>query len=338
VKGDSPICSKQDCTFALTGTCLEAINNPTTECPHLKLGQTVSPQAAKSNATDVIDESAESSRQFHSGLELGVQDVARLMRARYTKLVGVLGQVEAGKTCLFTSMYLQLTGRRLCPNYRFIASDTLLGFEQRARHLRDWTKGGVQEQIVDHTQLGHSRSPAFLHLAFQDSIGLRHDLLLPDLPGEWTSRLLSEASTASRFAFLSRSDVVLLVFEASRFANPRSRNNAVTDAAHMLGRLAVDVRLPTTVPIVLAVTKCDETDGKVPAEMDRVAAIASDHGYAVQTVPLAVFPSSASTIPIGFGIDTLLTHLTSQPDGSIVPGGSQVDGADRSYLKARGHR
>jgi hypothetical protein len=336
VRKEDFLCSKTDCTFSLTGTCFESVDDPTRHCPNLSARESAAPPSENSHPSDETDASNGPARQFASGLELGLQDVARFMRSRYAKLVGVLGQVEAGKTCLLTSLYLQLTGRYLCPQYRFVTSETLLGFEQRARHLRDWSNAGVPDQIVDHTQLGHSRSPAFLHLALHDAQGLRHDFLLPDLPGEWTTRLLSEAATAGRFAFLNRSDLVLIVLEAPKFANARTRNNAATDAAHLLARLANDIRLPKSIPIVLAVTKCDETGGKVPAELSRVADAASGHGYAVATVALAAFPVADAQIPTGFGIDNLLAQLTSPPLARQATEIRTPDAAVRSFLNARG--
>lgn len=336
MKKETFVCSKPDCTFAITGTCFDSIDDPSRNCPHLQAKVNTAPTVAPDDPSDRDDAISISARQFSSGLELGLQDVARIMRSRYATVVGVLGQVEAGKTCLFTSIYLQITGRQLYPQYRFVTSETLLGFEQRARHLRNWSNRGVPEQIVDRTQLGDSRSPAFLHLAISDRHGVRHDFLLPDLPGEWTTRLLSDASTADRFAFLSRSDVVLIVLEAPKFAAARTRNNALTDATHLLTRLANDIQLPRSIPILLAVTKCDETDGSVPAEVSRVAEFVSKHGYSVAIVGLAVFPADPTHVPTGFGIDTLLSHLTSRPamhEDTAMP---SISDGGRSYLKARG--
>lgn len=330
------VCSKPDCTFAITGTCFDSIDDPSRNCPHLQPKANVAPTVAPDDPSDDAEAIGGAARQFDSGLELGLQDVARIMRSRYATLVGVLGQVEAGKTCLFTSIYLQITGRFLYPQYRFVTSETLLGFEQRARHLRDWSNGGVPDQIVDRTQLGDSRSPAFLHLAISDRHGVRHDFLLPDLPGEWTTRLLSDASTAERFAFLSRSDVLLIVLEAPKFAAARARKNALTDATHLITRLANDIQLPRSIPIILAVTKCDETGGRVPAEVSRVADLVSQKGYSVATVGLAAFPADPAHVPAGFGIDTLLSHLTSPPptpEDSAIP---SINDGGRSYLKARG--
>jgi hypothetical protein len=105
----------------------------------------------------------------------------------------------------------------------------------------------------------------------------------------------------------------------------------------MLQRLAGDVRLSKTIPIVLAITKCDETGGQAPAEISRIVDVVAGHGYAVETLALAAFPRSDPQIPAGFGIDKLFSHLTS-PSVSATPDVlAPVDGADRSYLKVRGH-
>jgi hypothetical protein len=277
-----------------------------------------------------------SSRQFASGLEVGLQDIARVMRSRYTRVVGVLGQADAGKTCLFTSIYLQLTSRQLLPKYRFAGSDTLQGFEQRARHLRDWSQGEIPERIVDRTHFGNPRAPAFLHIAVQDSLGIRQEFLFPDLPGEWTTRLLSDASTASRFAFLQRSDVVLIVLEAPQFAERRSRNVAITDATHLAARLAEEIKLPQSIPVVLAVTKCDQTNGKTPAEVERVVNELSTRGYHVKAVPLAAFPRDGT--PPGYGIAELMDQMSASVLQTEISAATLEQSTTRSYLSTRGRR
>jgi hypothetical protein len=331
-------CSKPDCTFAITGTCVESIDDPTRRCPNLRASESLLQPEIISGSEEGTKTVNKPARQFPSGLEVGLQDAARLMQSRYTRVVGVLGQSDAGKTCLFTSLYLQLTNRHLLPKYRFAGSHTLQGFEQRARHLRDWSKGYVPDQIVDRTHLGTARSPAFLHIAIQDDCGVRHDFLLPDLPGEWTTRLLSDATTASRFAFLRRSDVVLIVLEAPQFAGQRTRNNAIADATHLIARLADEINVPTSIPVILAVTKCDQTNSQVPAAVEQVAANLSTRGYKVATVPLAVFPQNGATVQPGYGIDVLIDQMSSACQQTDCQAPQEVLNTRRSYLNARGHQ
>ncbi len=332
------ICAKQECTFAITGTCLESIDQPTQKCPNLKAAESSSRQRIIGSGSSEREPLEKAARQFPSGLEIGLEDASHLMRSRYTRIVGVLGQSEAGKTCLLTSLYLQLTNRQLLPKYRFAGSNTLQGFEQRARHLRDWSQGDVRDQIVDRTFLGHSRYPAFLHIAIQEDGGSRHDMLLPDLPGEWTTRLLSDSTASKRFAFLRRSDVVLIVLEAPQFAEKRTRRNSITDASHLIARLSDDVQVPSTIPLILAVTKCDQTDGKAPAAIQQVADDVSTRGYNVTTVPLAAFPSDDSGVQQGYGIDVLVAQMSSSNPFTDCGVPQKAPTTSRSYLNARGHK
>lgn len=331
------ICSKADCTFSVTGTCLESIENPMQKCPNLRQAEPdVGPEAGTPDTAE-RERDDQPARLFPSGLEIGLHDASSLMRSRYTRLVGVLGQSNAGKTCLFTSLYLRLSNRCLLPRFRFAGSLTLQGFEHRARHLRDWTRGDIPDQIADRTSLGDSRSPAFLHIAIQEEGIARHDLLVPDLPGEWTTQLLSDATTAYRFAFLQRSDIICVALEAPLFAARQTRHNALTDARQLITRLADDVRVPTEIPVALVVTKCDETGGQAPAEINQIATEVSKRGYKVTVLPAAAFPGKAATVQPGFGIDRLVEHMTlSRP---LVTRHPSQDGAvtDRSYLSARGH-
>lgn len=331
-------CTKLDCTFGLTGICLEANAEPTKSCPNVKAEgpPSSSPPAAAATPAPTSNQGPEPARRFHHCQELGLGDISGLMRGRYVRLVGVLGQTEAGKTSLLVSLYFQLTGRNLLPAFRFVSSDTLLGFEQRARLLRDWQLDGLPEQIVDHTSLRHSRSPAFLHLAMRDANGTRHDLVLPDLPGEWTSKLLSDESTADRFGFLLRSDAVLVVVEATRFSDPRKRNNAIADAKHIIVRLAGKIGLPKSIPLVLAVTKCDETEGQLPDGLGDVVKEAEALGYSIQVIPLAVFPAPMSPVRTGFGIDILLSHLVAPCDTAANWRPADMGADGRSYFRAGG--
>jgi hypothetical protein len=128
----------------------------------------------------------------------------------------------------------------------------------------------------------------------------------------------------------------MIVLEAPKFANLRTRNNAIADATHLLARLADDIHLPKSIPILLAVTKCDETEGQIPSDLIRVTDVASRHGYSVTTVALAAFPTHSVKLPTGFGIELLLSRLTSDCLGIEKSVTTRFDGEDRSYLKARG--
>ena len=178
------ICEKTDCTVGTTGTCVLSRPSPA-ECPHFRVTDASAEIAAAGNpsaATEVPASraKAQGARKFHLGHELGTQDATEIMRARYTHLISILGSTDAGKTCFLSSLFLMASGGLLPSSHQFAGSLTMQAFEDRARGLRDWPKGGLPDQLVDHTVLSDKRQPSFLHLAIRESKmdRRRFDLLL----------------------------------------------------------------------------------------------------------------------------------------------------------------
>ena len=122
------------------------------------------------------------------------------MRRRYTHLIGVLGSNKVGKTCLLASLYLLASHGNLLPEFYFAGSLTLQGFEDRVRDLRGWEQGGLPDKLVERTHLQDPRRPALMHLCLKEKKpnGRWLDLLLTDLPGEWTNDLIEHESNAAR--------------------------------------------------------------------------------------------------------------------------------------------
>ena len=90
-----------------------------------------------------------------------------------------------------------------------------MAFTEISQGTRRWNEGQLPEQLTTHTELAEDRTAGFLHLR------LKHlnqsevvDLFFPDLPGEWTTKLIEE-NRVDRFEFLKRSDVVWLVIDGN---------------------------------------------------------------------------------------------------------------------------
>ncbi|MFO0842333.1 MAG: hypothetical protein U0797_08015 [Gemmataceae bacterium] len=322
-------CDKADCTVGLTGRCLESVPDPAS-CPNAQ------PRPA-SPAPSAPEASVRVARRFHPGHELGLGDALAITRARYTHLVAVLGASNAGKTCFLTSLYLHACHGLLAPDYRFAGSLTLQGFELRARGLRSWRAGALPEQLVEHTALADPRYPAFMHLALDrpnDPRG-RAELLLSDLPGEWTSQLVNRADRAARFDFLARADCVAFVVEGPSLANNATRHQELANARQLFGRLKNDVRLPPDTPLLLLVSKMDELDGALPATVGRVEEAAQQLGFSPQTVPTASFSRRPDRVPNGSGVvEALRAMLAPAPRGAVPASiaAAQPAGA-RSFLR-----
>jgi hypothetical protein len=296
-------CPKTDCTVAVTGKCLLS-HTPVETCPHVL----VSP-------TDLADQGPEESKsvfpttRVYHGNELGMQQASELMAARYGHLIGVLGAYGTGKTCLLCSLYLLASCGDLRPTRLFAGSMTLPGFESRLRLLRKWIGPGLPDKIVDHTLLANPRQPGLLHLSLLETSPRSElrDLFFTDIPGEWTTDLIKRADVADRFRFLSRADGLVITFQSSLLrGNP---NSQLQSARILLQRLHDTVRVAPTIPVVLAITRCDLAGPSVPSVVYRIVEFAREVGFSnVSHMPVAAF-SDRPDVPSGMGVADLLDAL-----------------------------
>ena len=295
-------CKLPDCTVSATGTCL--LNRDPAACENFA-PDTMSPTELAVTTRTTADETPKpraSARTFHSGQELGTQDAAELMRSRYVHLVAILGCTDAGKTCLMSSLYLLAACRELLPRFRFAGSLTLQGFEDRARRLRKWEAGVLPTKLADHTVLSDFRSPSLLHIALRESSGdqARIDLLLTDLPGEWTKSFINNAESEKRFRFLHRADGIIIVIDGpSLFAD---KHGEIFNGKLLLSRLAESVKLDRTLPLILLISKCDRLqDGQAP-EVGALVAHGISLGFAPEVIMAAAFSSVPEKLPNGTGV------------------------------------
>jgi hypothetical protein len=306
-------CNKAGCTVADTGTCLLSNPAPRT-CPHFRQvdqEEDLTRRAPVSaEGVDAFSLPGLPARRFPAGLELGLEDAAEIMRARYASLIGILGSWDAGKTCYLLSLYLMASRASLPPKYIFAGSRTLQGFEDRARRLREWSGGPLPEQLADHTSLADPRRPALLHLALRETTGAKRlmDLLLTDLPGEWSKNLVDRADTAERFMFLRRADGIMLVIDGPRL-DSTAQHSELQRSKHLLERLVHAVGVDITTPLILLVSKCDRINMKRPRPVDEIEEHARSLGFKPQVVMCAAFSLIPATVPNGVGVMEALEKI-----------------------------
>ncbi len=308
-------CSNQNCTVQTTGKCLLSIPNPS-NCANFRYVsvQPSEPEnmTAEEGLPNEVARGVEESpsalapftgRTFGWGNELGTSDASQLMQARYAHLIGVLGSADAGKTCFLSSLYLMASNRLLPKPYRFAGCLSFQAFEDRARGLREWEDGTLANQIVDHTFLADARQPSLLHLAIRESSGdrTRYDLLLTDLPGEWTDNLIDSASNASSFAFLQRADGIVLVIDGTRLLS-NERHLELQNMRNFCERLAEDVRIDLSTPIVVLVSKADEIHLELPPLALELEEFIKELGFPVTTTLCAAISRTPDKVPSGTGV------------------------------------
>lgn len=340
----STACENSDCTVGTTGTCLLSHASPA-ECPHfhdMAVDAEISELPVTPTPTVQVEESRgfRVARTFHAGIELGLSDAAALMGARYGHIFGVLGTTGVGKTTFLTSLYLMASRGTLSDEYLFAGSSTLQGFEDRARGLREWGDGVLHEHLADHTILSDPRQPGLLHLALQESDHARQrfDLLLTDLPGEWTEHLIHDSAYASRLDFLRRADGIILVVDGPALLSP-ARHAELQNMRHLGDRLVTDVGVPEDTPVVVVVSKGDEIDMSEPAAANELVEYFRELGLNTTLVLSAAVSRTPDTVPNGTGVfEAVRVLISSVPSSTDVARSATVNAAGRRRFQTFKHR
>jgi hypothetical protein len=303
-------CKNPDCTVAITGKCVLSCE-PIESCKNVTItAAAVSSEPARGGA-----ESATTVTTVYHGQELGWMQAAPLLAARYGLLIGLLGESATGKTCLLSSLYLLASCGELQPAFQFAGSATLPGFERRIRLLREWSGATLPETISEHTILTDERQPGLLHLALRSNeVASARDLLLTDLPGEWTTDLVRRADKASRLAFFRRADVVVIALSGPDLATDETRNRQIQFSRMLVQRLRDAVGVDLETPIIFAVTRCDMIGTIAPAAIYRIVDAATDFGFKDVSYTLVAAFSDRSDIPSGLGVPELLSKVFRKRD------------------------
>jgi hypothetical protein len=172
-----------------------------------------------------------------------------------------LGAPDAGKTAIVVSLYLLLSRNQL-KGYRFSDSSTLLALDEISRGARRWNEGAPPEQMTNHTELPDERIAGFLHLRLKDTETREaHDLLIPDLPGEWSTTLI-DSNRTDRLDFIKGADVLWITIDGSALLKPESRQVAIHRSGMLMQRIK-DLLGQEVPPLLLVISHLD--DGMPPA-------------------------------------------------------------------------
>jgi len=334
-------CRNPDCTVAETGICLEGYENYKTECPHYEASAELDaseapPQSPKGTETETVAVQKHG-RRFWAGSELGVEGAEKIMRARYTHLIGLIGPSDVGKTCFLIALYLKASSSDTpLVRYRFAGSNSLYGFEERARGARVWQKGQIPERLSERTVLQDPRRPGFMHLRLAriDDSRITHEVLLTDLPGEWFETVIDDAARADRLMFLRRADGILFFIDAERLLDPCAQHQEVQRARMLLGRLKETVKINVSMPFVLLISKTDSLEKEIDENLsipavDRIYTEAQRLGFNPSVVYTASFSRCPELIPSGYRIEEAFDTLLSAR--------SEILEARREQKKPSGH-
>lgn len=324
-------CRLSECTFNVTGQCV--LNRPVEECSNRR------EPGGQVGGTDVDDEadgddravgtktqgviasglggavltSPDETPRLPSSLTMGLEEATALMMRRHTTMVGILGLPDSGKTACLVSAYL-LLAKGGFEGYDYADSATLMAFEQISRGSRHWTKGDEPGQLTIHTEMADDRQAGFLHFRLRRrEDGRFFDMLMPDLPGEWSKALIDKTDT-ERFSFMGSASVIWLMVDGRAFAEPKTKQYATYRAEMLVERLSAILPIPR--PRIVLVPSWRDI-GEFPADAyESICETGRAHGMDIALAPIASF--SFGEVDPGSGIapliDMTLNHDRAAPD------------------------
>lgn len=333
-------CDFDGCTVGETGLC--ALERPPGTCEH-RLGASAVSDANEGTVVsgdsgaigEPVLERPASTVSFSSSHTLGPDLVSELMVSRYVNVVGILGEPDSGKTACLASLYLLIANAGLT-EWRFADSKSLMAFEDISRGARDWNAGQPPEQMTAHTEMLDERRPGFLHLRLKRERDARLvDLVLPDLPGEWTTKLVSRAQS-DRFEFMKSAEALWLVTDGRALADKERRQGVISRIGQLAERLKTlfDGNVPR---LMIVVTHRD--NGEIAATvLTRLEAELERRDVEATIVQVAPF-SDNNDVKAGFGLEDLLGATIGSPRAppEFWPSVAPRENA-RSFLAYRGDR
>lgn len=335
----SSACNYEGCTVGETGVC--ALERDPANCDRrAEAGfsrNAVAPGAGSQSESvgSPVLEPPPGRASFPSSQTLGLEAIAGLMASRYVTVVGILGEPNSGKTACLASMYL-LVANAMLNGWRFADSKSLMGFEDIARGARDWNAGSPPAQMTMRTEMTEDRRAGFLHLRLVRELdGKCVDLALPDIPGEWTTKLVTSAQS-DRLDFIRAADVIWVVLDGRTLAESERRQGLISRTGQLAGRLKTMCgdRLPRVIVVIT------HRDGGEVAEPISTRLLLELKRKDVEATIVQVAPFSDSDgVRAGFGIADLIdaTAGTAITAPAIWPDGPVRESA-RSFLRYRRDR
>lgn len=339
-------CRFDGCTVDETGIC--ALERDPSTCGNRAASETSGEPLAEAEVDDevasqsgdwlgapVLDQPARASA-LPSSRALGLENLNAMMASRYVNVVGILGDPESGKTACLASLYLLVSHAKL-EGWSFADSKSLTAFEEIARGARDWNDGKAPKQMTVHTELADDHGPGFLHLRLvRRSDGLRVDLALPDMPGEWTQALVNTAQS-DRLDFMKSAETIWIVLDGRTLADIERCQGLVARVGQLAGRLntMLDGRAPR---LIIVVTHHDlhvQTD-TVANSLQRALA---RRGAKAEIMGIAPFSDQPDDVPAGFGIARLIDLTVGRPaERPAFWLSTEPTGGNRAYLGYRRDR
>ncbi|MVZ97908.1 hypothetical protein EUU23_09335 [Sphingorhabdus sp. IMCC26285] len=311
-------CQTVGCTVGETGVCL--LNNDPEVCEFRVTHDTTTLESDDSLETELtvspVLETWEDKPVLWDNLPLEVGELSDYLGSRKCLLVGVVGTPAAGKTAALVSMYLRL-GHGSLEGFQFAKSTRLLAFEEISQGARVWSTP-PPDAMTARTTAGGRRVAGFLHLRLKklDNNTLL-DLLIPDMPGEWSDTLIDSNRTEG-LGFLASAQVIWVFVNGAELRDNATRMHTMSRTKQLLRRVAAMLEQGCP-PVKIVVTHSD-SGPLLQATSGRLNQIADELNLSAEIIEIASF-SANEQVQAGAGISDLILKSipTPQPAGIEWP-------------------
>jgi hypothetical protein len=316
-------CANPDCRVAETEKCVEGLE--LSDCPHYGRGTRPVDTAPVPVETVTVEALQPTETPLPSAGRLGVPAAEAVLRAGATRVVAVIGPLDAGKTSLIASLY-DLFQNGPGEAYSFAQSRTLHAFEQACHHARAASLRA--EPDMDRTQRG---GVTFYHLGLGGPDGDRLDLVLGDRSGEEYLDAADDPSNNADFIEVRRADALTILVDGQRLLDTAARHNVRSEVEMLLQALVDGGTVAPGQALILVLTKLDAVHGsshRSRAETDFAALVEGvrrlfAHTFeTIEAHQVAASPKS-DVLRRGFGVPTLLRAWAArsqprQPTATVV--------------------
>jgi hypothetical protein len=166
-----------------------------------------------------------------SGNFLTAEELDDFLRWRPATLVAVVGLPASGKTTLLCALYERFLKGPFA-DHLFAGSRTIIGLEKRSHESR--IASGRTEPDTKRTTISEGLTFAHIAMVSGSTDHLRTDLMLSDRAGELYSQTQNNSSHAAELLELSKAQIVLLLMDGKRLADPALRSGALQSVRQML--------------------------------------------------------------------------------------------------------
>lgn len=295
-------CQKSECTVAQTSLCL--LDYVLEDCPNVLVKSDTSDESRLDEQTTEDNQIKNKTPiRFPPSTAIGTVEAEMMMKNEYHHMIGLLGIPDAGKTACLVSLYLLMSHDRL-KGFRFADSKSLLALDELSRGARRWERG-CPEQMTTHTELGDGRSASFVHFkVVRTSDGVSFNVLMPDLPGEWSESLIDN-NRSERLHFLRSTESIWIMVDGQQLVEKERRLGATHRTKLLIDRV-VELCRPHVPHLHLVVSRADlgiPDDRAINEIIDRITNQEIDFSI----TNIASF-SKNEKVPPGTGIAELLAQ------------------------------